>query len=133
MEMEAINEKMTKFYEYKNEIGLLYNDYTIKYGKEYYLASLANSILNSFNTFEKFYPIIEDKEVFVDKLLDISLSALDLLRINTNESLGKISIFKKRRIVKKEYEENLNKIHLLLNKIDEINEFLTKNCEKSTK
>ena len=133
METEKINEIMEKFHNNKNEIGLLYNEYTIKYGKEYYLSSLADNILKSLHTFETFYTIVEEKEVFANMLLDLSLDAIELLKINTKESLGKMSILKKRRITKKEHEDNLNKIKQLLNKIDQINEFITKNCENYAK
>ena len=56
--VDEINIIMNEYHENKNKIGLLYNEYTINYGKEYNMANLANTLLNSFNTFEKFYAIV---------------------------------------------------------------------------
>lgn len=127
--VDEINIIMNEYHENKNKIGLLYNEYTINYGKEYNMANLANTLLNSFNTFEKFYAIVEDKLEFAKKLKDVSQMSIELLEIKTEASLGKMRLGKKKRIVKKEYPLSKEKLTNLLNKIDEINDFLTKFCK----
>jgi hypothetical protein len=128
-EVDEINLIMNEYHDKKNKIGILYNEYTINYGKEYNMANLANTLLNSFNTFEKFYAIIEDKVEFAKKLRDLANMSIDLLEIKTEANLGKMRLGKKKRIVKKEYPLNKEKLTNLLNKIDEINDFLTKFCK----
>ena len=91
--IDEINNIMNEYHEKKNKIGTLYNEYTINYGKEYNMATLANTLLNSFKT---------------------------------EANLGKMRLSKKKKIVKKEYPLNKEKLTNLLNKIDEMNEFLTK-------
>ena len=55
--------------------------------------------------------------------------SIELLEIKTEASLGKMRLSKKKRIVKKEYPLSKEKLTNLLNKIDEINDFLTKFCK----
>ncbi len=127
--IDEINIIMNEYHEKKNKIGTLYNEYTINYGKEYNMATLANTLLNSFNTFEKFYVIVEDKLEFANKMRDLATLSIELLEIKTEANLGKMRLSKKKKIVKKEYPLNKEKLTNLLNKIDEMNEFLTKFCK----
>ena len=127
--VDEINIIMDEYHTNKNKIGILYNEYTINYGKEYNMANLANTLLNSFNTFEKFYAIVEDKKEFANKMKDLSILSIELLEIKTEANLGKMRLSKKKKIVKKEYPLNKEKLTNLLNKIDEMNEFLTKFCK----
>lgn len=128
-EIDTINELMNKYHINKEKIGKLYNEYTINYGKEYNMANLANTLLNSFNMFEKFYAIIDEKLEFANKMNDLSILSIELLEINTEAKLGKMRLTKKKRIVKKEYPLNKEKLTNLLTKIDEMNDFLTKSLK----
>ena len=132
LEVDNINKNMQVFHDNNNEIGKLYNEITNNYGKEYYLASLANSLLNSFKTFEKFYVMIEDKEKFSNDLVEITNDAIELLNMDTNESLRNVGLFKRRRILKKQGPKNQEKLKKLLNKIDEINDLITASVETYT-
>lgn len=128
-EVDEINLIMDHYHKNKEKIGILYNEYTINYGKEYNMANLANNLINSFNTFEKFYAIVKDKLEFAKKIRDLSILSIELLEINTEAKLGKMRLAKKKRIVKKEYPLNKEKLTNLLNKIDEMNDFLTKSLK----
>ena len=128
-EVDEINLIMDEYHKNKEKIGILYNEYTINYGKEYNMANLANNLINSFNTFEKFYAIVKDKLEFAKKIRDLSNLSIELLEINTEAKLGKMRLAKKKRIVKKEYPLNKEKLTNLLNKIDEMNDFLTKSLK----
>ena len=129
LEVDEINIIMDEYHKNKEEVGKLYNEYAINYGKEYNMAVLADTLIKSFNTFEKYYGIIEDKLELAKKLRDVSSLSISLLKINTEASLGKMRLTKKKKIVKKEYPLNKEKLKNLLDKIDEINEFLTKFCK----
>lgn len=129
-EVDRINLNMMKFHDNNNEIGKLYNEFTNSYGKEYYLASLANSLLNSFKTFEKFYVMVEDKENFSNELVEISNDAIELLHMDTNETLKDVGLFKRRRILKKQKPKNQEKLKKVLDKIDEINDLITASVEQ---
>ena len=124
---------MHEFIDNRNTLGLIYNEYVKTLGKEYYLASLANTIINAFNTFERFYSVIDDQKKYAYMLKDISISALDFFKIETEASLGKMNLLKKKKKLDKEFKNNQEKLNILLQKLDEINDYITKSCEKYVK
>lgn len=128
-----VNLLMHEFLDNRNTLGLIYNEYVKTLGKEYYLASLSNTIINAFNTFERFYSIIDDQTEYAVMLRDVSISALEFFKIKTKEDLGNINILKKKKILDKELSKNQDKLNDLLKKLDEINDFITKSCEKYAK
>ena len=132
-EFEETNNLMHSFIDNRNKLGLVYNEFVNRLGNEYYLSQLSNTFLNAFNTFERFYGMVDDKLKFANMLNDISLAALDFFKIKTNEDLGRITLFKKKKILDKELAANQEKLNNLLLKLDEINDYITKSCEKYAK
>ena len=132
-EFEETNNLMHSFIDNRNKLGLVYNEFVNRLGNEYYLSQLSNTFLNAFNTFERFYGMVDDKLKFANMLNDISLAALDFFKIKTNEDLGRITLFKKKKILDKELAANQEKLNNLLSKLDEINDYITKSCEKYAK
>ncbi len=132
-EVENINLLMNNFIDNRNTLAKIHTELANTFDKEYYLAKLSNTLVEAFNTFEKFYPTINDKLEFARLLDDVSKSAVDFFTIKTKENLGKMSIFKKRRILKKSSPENQRKLNELFDKLDIINEFIVKNVNEITK
>ena len=130
---EEVNVLMNNFIENRNTLAKINTELTNTFGKEYYLASLSNTLIEAFNSFEKFYGIVEDQLKYANMLSDISVKAIDFFSIKTKENLGKMSIFKKKRILKKSLPENQRKLNELLTDIDMINEYITKNVEEYVK
>ena len=131
--VEEINLLMNNFLSNRNTLAKINTELTNAYGKEYYLSSLSNTLIEAFNSFEKFYGIVEDKLKYANMLNDVSVKAIDFFSIKTSENLGNISIFKKKRILKKSLPENQKMLNDLLNKIDLVNDFITKNVEEYVK
>lgn len=130
---EEINVLMNNFISNRNTLAKINTELTNTFGKEYYLASLSNTLIEAFNSFEKFYGIVDDKYKYANMLSDISVKAIDFFSIKTSENLGKMNIFKKKRILKKSLPENQKKLNDLLNDIDLINDYITENAEKYVK
>ena len=131
--MEDINLLMNNFISNRNILAKINTELTNTFGKEYYLSSLSNTLIEAFNSFEKFYGMMDDKLEFAKMLEDVSNSAVEFFNIKTKENLGKMSIFKKKRILKKSLPENQRMLNDLLNKIDLVNDFITKNVENYVK
>lgn len=131
--MEDVNLLMNNFISNRNTLAKINTELTNTFGKEYYLASLSNTLIEAFNSFEKFYPLIDDKLEFSKMLFDVSNSAVEFFNIKTKENLGNMSIFKKKRILKKSLPLNQRMLNELLNKIDLVNDYITKNVEKYVK
>lgn len=132
-EFQEINLLMNNFLDNRNTLAKIHTELTNTFDKEYYLAKLSNTLVEAFNTFEKFYATINDKLEFAKLLDDVSKSAVDFFTIKTKENLGKMSIFKKRRILKKSSGENQRKLNELFDKLDIINNFIVKNVNEITK
>ena len=131
--VEEINLLMNNFLSNRNTLAKINTELTNAYGKEYYLSSLSNTLIEAFNSFEKFYGIVEDKLKYANMLNDVSVKAIDFFSIKTSENLGNISIFKKKRILKKSLPENQKKLNDLLNDIDIVNDYITENAQKYVK
>ena len=130
---EEINVLMNNFLENRNTLAKINMELTNTFGKEYYLSSLSNTLIEAFNSFEKFYGIVDDQLKYANMLNDISIKAIDFFSIKTKENLGKMSIFKKKRILKKSLPENQRRLNELLTDIDLINEYITKNVQEYVK
>ena len=126
LSVDELNKKMNDFIDNRNKLAKIHTEFVNLYGKEYYLSSLSNTLVEAFNTFEKFYPVVVDKEDFATKLLNVSLNAIDFFSLATKESLGNISNFKKRRILRKLYPENVTKMNNLLKSLDAINDIINR-------
>jgi len=133
LNVDEINVLMNNFLENRNTLGKINMEFTNTFGKEYYLSSLSNTLIEAFNSFEKFYGIVKDKLEFAKMLNDVSSKAIDFFSIKTKENLGKMSIFKKKRILKKSLPENQRKLNELLLDLDKVNDYITKNVEEFTK
>ena len=79
-----------------------------------------------------FYVMVVDKHNFSNELVEISNDVLELLHMDTNETLKNVGLFKRRRILKKQRPANQEKLKKVLNKIDEINELITNSVEEYT-
>lgn len=119
--------------EYKENINVvakINTEYTQKVGKEHYMAELSNTLVNALIQFEKFIPVIEDKNYYIQELLLFSKMAIDVFKIVPKELIPTKSIFKKRRILKKSYEQNKENINKVLNQMDKISQIIDENMKK---
>ena len=131
--VDEINLLMNNFLDNRNILAKINTEFTNTFGKDYYLAKLSNTLIEAFNSFERFYAMMDDKLEFARMLDDLSSKAVDFFNIKTKENLGNMSVFKKRRILKKSLPENQRMLNELLDKIDKVNEYITKNVEKYVK
>ena len=131
--VDEINVLMHNFLDNRNILAKINTELTNTFGKEYYLAKLSNTLIEAFNSFERFYGMMEDKLEFAKMLDDLSNSAVDFFKIKTKENLGNMSVFKKRRILKKTLPDNQRMLNELLDKIDKVNNYITINVEKYVK
>ena len=131
--VDEINILMNNFLDNRNILAKINTELTNTFGKEYYLAKLSNTLIEAFNSFERFYGMMEDKLEFAKMLDDLSNSAVDFFKIKTKENLGNMSVFKKRRILKKTLPDNQRMLNELLDKIDKVNNYITINVEKYVK
>ncbi len=127
-----VNLIMHNFLDNRNTLAKINTELTNTFGKEYYLASLSNTLIEAFNSFEKFYGIVYDKLKYANMLNDVSSKAVDFFNIKTSENLGKMSIFKKKRILKKSLPENQKRLNELLTDIDIVNDYITESVKKFT-
>lgn len=133
LNVDDVNILMNTFLDNRNTLGKINMELTKTFGKEYYLSSLSNTLIEAFNSFEKFYGLVESQLDYAKMLVEISIKAIDFFEIKTKENLGKMSIFKKKRILKKSLPDNQKRLNELLEMIDKINDYITKNVEKYVK
>ena len=84
--VEEINLLMNNFLSNRNTLAKINTELTNAYGKEYYLSSLSNTLIEAFNSFEKFYGIVEDKLKYANMLNDVSVKAIDFFSIKTSRN-----------------------------------------------
>ena len=67
-----VNLIMHNFLDNRNTLAKINTELTNTFGKEYYLASFSNTLIEAFNSFEKFYGIVDDKLKYANMLNDIT-------------------------------------------------------------
>lgn len=128
--MEVILEKLEKYKANINIVAKINLEYTEKLGKEHHMAILSNTLVNAMNQFEKFINIMKDKEAYIDEILLFSSMTIDVFKITPSELIETKNIFKKKKIMKKNYEENKDNINLVLDQMDKISKMIDENVGK---
>ncbi len=123
------NEMILEIKENTNLLGKINLEYTEKLGKDHYMAKLSNTFVNSLLQFEKFFDIMNNRESYALELLRFSQMAIDVFKITPPEFLASKSIFKKRKILKKNLDENRNYINKVLDQMDLISAMIDENVK----
>ncbi len=123
------NEMIINIQENANILGRINLEYTEKLGKEHYMSKLSNTFVKSIVEFQKFFDIMENGVLYASELLKFSEMAIDVFKITPPELLASKSIFKKRKLLKKNLEENRNYINRVLDQMDLISSMIDENVK----
>lgn len=121
---EEVNELMIAYKENINVVATINNELAKKLGIEHYLTDFSSNLIRALNQYEKFVFIIDDKLEFVKIILKFSEKVIDFFNMTPPELIQSKNIFKKKRILKKNYESNMSKVNDLMASMNEINEFI---------
>ena len=121
---EEVNQLMIGYKENINVVAMINNELAKKLGIEHYLTDFSSNLIRALNQYEKFVFVIDDKLSFVKIILKFSENVIDFFNMTPPELIQSKNIFKKRKILKKNYEANMTKINELMNSMNEINEFI---------
>lgn len=121
---EEVNELMIAYKENINVVATINNELAKKLGIEHYLTDFSSNLIRALNQYEKFVFIIDDKLEFVKIILKFSEKVIDFFNMTPPELIQSKNIFKKKRILKKNYESNMSKVNDLMSSMNEINEFI---------
>ena len=131
-ENEEINKRMIVYKENVNLVAKINVELTKKLGLEHYLTEFSSNLIRALNQFGRFVFVLDNKLEFVDAIIDFSEKCVDFFNM-TPPDLMNVSLFKKRRILKKNYNENMAKINKLVASMNKINESIDKNIGPSVK
>ena len=129
---EKLNEKMVVYKENVNLVARINVELTKKLGLEHYLTDFSSNLIRALNQYERFVFLLNNKLEFVDVIIDFSEKCIDFFNMTPPE-LIEGSIFKKKRELKKKYDENMEKINKLIASMNKINEMIDKNIGESVK
>ena len=132
LENEEINKRMIVYKENVNLVARINVELTKKLGLEHYLTDFSSNLISALNQYERFVFLLNNKLEFVDCIVDFSEKCVDFFNMTPPE-LVEGSIFKKRRVLKKNYNENMNKINRLVAAMNKINETIDKTIGESVK
>lgn len=132
IENEEINKKMIVYKENVNLVARINVELTKKLGLEHYLTEFSSNLIRALNQYERFVFVLDNKLEFVDSIIDFSEKCVDFFNM-TPPDLMNVSLFKKKRILKKNYNENMEKINRLVASMNKINEEIDKNIGPSVK
>ena len=125
LENEKINEKMIVYKENVNLVARINVELTKKLGLEHYLTEFSSNLIRALNQYERFVFLLNNKLEFVDSIIEFSEKCVDFFNMTPPE-LVEGSIFKKRKVLKKNYDENMAKINRLVESMNKINETIDK-------
>ena len=131
-ENEEINKRMIVYKENVNLVARINVELTKKLGLEHYLTEFSSNLIRALNQYERFVFLLNNKLDFVDSIIEFSEKCVDFFNMTPPE-LVEGSIFKKRRVMKKNYNENMAKINKLVASMNKINETIDKTIGESVK
>ncbi len=127
-----INERMIVYKENVNLVARINVELTKKLGLEHYLTEFSSNLIRALNQYERFVFLLNNKLEFVENIITFSENCIDFFNMTPPE-LVEGSIFKKRRVLKKNYKTNMEKINKLVSAMNKINETIDKNIGEAVK
>lgn len=124
------SEKLNSYYKNIEELDKIHDEYEKALDSDNYLVKLSKTLADSCNQFIKFLDIMDDKELYLDSLIDFSLKSIDIYKSLPLETLLEKSIFKRKKKMKLSYQENKEKIDIVLDQMDVISNLIDKAVEK---
>lgn len=130
---EELNKKMALYKENVNVVAKINVELTKKYGLEHYLTDFSSNLITALNQYERFIFVLDKKEEYIDIIIKFSDAAVDFFNMSQIEDIKKISIFKRKKVLKENYNNNLEKINKLVITMNSINDFINTNITPSIK
>ncbi len=124
------SEKLNSYYKNIEELDKIHDEYEKALDSDNYLVKLSKTLADSCNQFIKFIDIMDDKELYLDSLIDFSLKSIDIYKSLPLETLLEKSVFKRKKKMKLSYQENKEKIDIVLDQMDVISNLIDKAVEK---
>lgn len=124
------SEKLNSYYKNIEELDKIHDEYEKALDSDNYLVKLSKTLADSCNQFIKFIDIMDDKELYLDSLIDFSLKSIDIYKSLPLETLLLKSVFKRKKKMKLSYQENKEKIDIVLDQMDVISNLIDKAVEK---
>jgi len=132
LENQKINERMIVYKENVNLVARINVELTKKLGLEHYLTEFSSNLIRALNQYERFVFLLNDKLDFVENIIEFSERCIDFFNMTPPE-LVEGSIFKKRRVMRKNYKSNMEKINTLVAAMNKINENIDNTIGQSVK
>ncbi len=132
LENQKINERMIVYKENVNLVARINVELTKKLGLEHYLTEFSSNLIRALNQYERFVFLLNDKLDFVENIIEFSERCIDFFNMTPPE-LVEGSIFKKRRVMRKNYKSNMEKINTLVAAMNKINENIDSTIGESVK
>ena len=132
LENQKINERMIVYKENVNLVARINVELTKKLGLEHYLTEFSSNLIRALNQYERFVFLLNDKLDFVENIITFSERCIDFFNMTPPE-LVEGSIFKKRRVMRKNYKSNMEKINTLVAAMNKINENIDSTIGESVK
>jgi hypothetical protein len=124
------SEKLNSYYKNIEELDKIHDEYEKALDSDNYLVKLSKTLADSCNQFIKFLDIMDDKELYLDSLINFSLKSIDIYKSLPLETLLLKSVFKRKKKMKLSYQENKEKIDIVLDQMDVISNLIDKAAEK---
>ncbi|MCR4898129.1 MAG: hypothetical protein K5892_02775 [Acholeplasmatales bacterium] len=105
-----------------DELKLVSEDYKKALGDKNEFSKLCNNLMSMMETFLKFVPSVQDESEYVKLILDFSRKVKDIRNINPRdlEEKGR----KRKKILKKNYNEHILYVNSLFDEIMKINDYI---------
>jgi hypothetical protein len=105
-----------------DELKSVSEDYKKALGDKNEFSKLCNNLMSMMETFLKFVPSVQDESEYVKLILDFSRKVKDIRNINPRdlEEKGR----KRKKILKKNYNEHILYVNSLFDEIMKINDYI---------
>jgi hypothetical protein len=120
--MQNNNIYLVEYQKNIDELKLVSDDYRNALGDKNEFSKLCNNLMSMMETFLKFVPSVQDESEYVKLILDFSRKVKDIRNINPRdlEEKGR----KRKKILKKNYNEHILYVNSLFDEIMKINDYI---------
>jgi hypothetical protein len=120
--MQNNNIYLVEYQKNIDELKLVSDDYRNALGDKNEFSKLCDNLMSMMVTFLKFVPSVKDQSEYVKLILDFSRKVKDIRNINPRdlEEQGR----KKKKILKKNYQQHILYINSLFDEIMKINDYI---------
>jgi len=122
METESLNVLMIKYEENVNVVAKINAELCKRHGLEHYLTEFSSNLIRALNQYKRFVMLFDERTEFINSIVKFSESCIAFFETHPDVNSKVIKI--RRKALKREYYNNIEKMNVLVRDMNRINDII---------